>query len=56
MRKAKDIIFVFAMIVLFLAVAGMETGNVLICAVVAAIAAVVAWVCVDKTNSVNLRW
>ena len=51
MKKAREIGFILSAIVLFLSVAAMETGNVIICGIITAISALVAWICVDKTNA-----
>ena len=55
MNKAKEIaketIFALATVVIFLAIGAMETeANVLLCALIAAIATAIAWICVDKTE------
>ena len=56
MSKAKEIIFLISMVIVFFAVAAMETENPLICGIIAFVAASVAWVCVDKANATKLRW
>ena len=50
-KVAREVGFILAAIVLFLSVSAMETGNVIICVIIAAISALVAWICVDKTNA-----
>lgn len=52
---AREALFLIAMVVVFLAVSAMETENVVVCTIVAVIAAIVAWICVDKSNA-NINW
>ena len=56
MSKARQIIFLLSVVVLFLSVAGLATENYLISIPAVVISATVAFVTVDKTNSIKLRW